>query len=152
MRPLDLLEPVKALLELLAVASAQAGLLALLVLANGAIATAPAAGRLSSIAFYLRKLARELEGDEVLCLGLGKQQGKFVQHTLRCLHNSHLERAEKGSISIWFKVRPGSKTRRRGRGKGKALDLDLGHQGIVPGQLVRGVTGLIKQTSRPKLY
>lgn len=49
----DLFELVESLLELTAVAGAQAWLLALSVLAVGAIAATPPTGRLPAVAFYL---------------------------------------------------------------------------------------------------
>lgn len=53
MGPLDLLEPIEALLKLLPVASSKARLLSLLVFAECSIATTPTTGRLSTIAFNL---------------------------------------------------------------------------------------------------
>ncbi len=81
--PLHLLEAVEALLKLFAVAGAQAGFLALLVLADGAVAAAPAAGGLSAVTFDLGELA----GLSRACI-FGQEAAGV--HTLRCLHSSHL--------------------------------------------------------------
>ena len=53
MRSEDLFQPVKSLLQLTAIPRPEARLFSLLVLANGAIATAPPAGGLPAIAFDL---------------------------------------------------------------------------------------------------
>lgn len=81
--PQAFLQLVETLLQLPTVSRAQSRLLPLLVLADGAVPSAPTARRLSAIALHLRR--------SVLLGSIGWISGTEGP-TLRCLHSSHLGR------------------------------------------------------------